>query len=91
MRKTSNDYRKELSKHKTSVESTEAHIKDRLIHLVEMFPEAIVSNKGMDMFKARCLSENWIDRMTIEKQLDYITAIEEHTASLEKHQQVTMY
>jgi hypothetical protein len=91
MRKTSNDYRKELNGFKKSVESTEAHIKSRLLELSEKFPDAIVSKKGVDMFKARCLSKTWIDRMPIETQLDHIEAIEEYTASLEKHQQVTMY
>jgi len=91
MRKTSNDYRKELSGFRKSVESTEAHITSRLLELVEKFPDAIVSKKGMDMFKARCLSKSWVDRMPVESQLEYIEEIEKHTASLEKHQQVSMY
>ena len=91
MRKTSNDYRKELSGFRKSVESTEAHIKSRLLELVEKFPDAIVGMKGLDMFKARCLSKTWVDRMSIETQLDHIESIENHTASLEKHHQVSMY
>lgn len=91
MRKTSKDYRRELSGFRTSVESTEAHIKSRLLELVEKFPDAIVSKRGMDMFKARCLSKTWVDRMPIETQLEYIESIENHNASLEPHVQVSMY
>ena len=91
MRKTSRDYRRELSGFRKNVESTEAHVKSRLLELMEKFPDAIVSKKGSDMFKARCLSKTWIDRMPVETQLDYIESIENHTASLEPHQQISMY
>jgi len=91
MRKTSKDYRKELLGFRKSVESTEAHIQTRLLDLVEKFPDAIVSKRGMDMFKARCLSKTWVDGLSVETQLDYIESIEEHTASLEHHVQVSMY
>ena len=91
MRKTSKDYRKELSGLKKSVESTEAHIKVRLIHLIEKFPDAIVVEKGIDKFKAKYITKSWLDRLSIETQLDYIESIEKHTASLEKHRQVTFY
>ncbi len=91
MRKSSRDYRKELLGFRKSVESTEAHIKARLIHLVEKFPDAIVVKKGVDQFKAKYITKAWIDGLSIETQLDYIEAIEEHTASLEKHRQISMY
>jgi len=91
MRKTSNDYRKDLNGFKKSVESTESHIKTRLIHLIEKFPDAIVVTKGIDQFKAKCVTKSWIDGLSVETQLDYILAIEEHTTSLEKHRQVSMY
>ena len=91
MRKTSNDYRKELNGFKMGIESTEAHIKARLIHLIEMFPEAIVVKRGLDHFKAKYITKQWIDELSVESQLNYIEAIEEHTASLEKHHQVSMY
>ena len=91
MRKTSKDYRKELSGFRKSVESTEAHIKSRLVELVEKFPDAIVSKRGMDMFKARCLSKTWIDGLSTEVMLEYISSIEEYNAKSEPHVQVSMY
>jgi len=84
MRKTSNDYRKELNGFKMGIESTEAHI-------IEMFPEAIVVKRGLDHFKAKYITKQWIDELSVESQLNYIEAIEEHTASLKKHHQVSMY
>ena len=95
MRKTSKSYRKELNGFKKNIESTEAHITARLIHLVEKFPDAIVLKKksfdGDVSFKAKCVTKSWIDGLAIETQLNYIESIEEHTASLEKHRQVCIY
>jgi len=91
MRKTANDYQKELKDLRKRVESTEAHIKARLIHLVEKFPDAIILKKGIDEFKAKCVTKSWIDGLPVDTQLNYIRSIEEHTAKLETHRQVTIY
>jgi len=91
MRKTSNDYAKELKDLRIRLDSTEAHIKARLMYLVEKFPDAIVVKKGIDKFKAKYVTKQWIDGLSADTQLDYIRAIEEHSSTLEKHRQVTMY
>lgn len=91
MRKTSEDYKKDLMKLRQSLESTEAHVKARLIHLVEKFPDAIVMEKGIDKFKAKSVTKTWIDGLSVDTQLDYIRAIEQHSAQLEPHRQITIY
>jgi len=91
MRKSSNDYRKELNGFRKSVESTEAHIKARLIDLVEKFPEAIVSKHEGAEIKAKSLTPPWVAGISTDIQLDYITAIEEYTESLEPVRQMTIH
>ena len=91
MRKTSNDYAKEIKDLRTRLESSEAHIKARLIDLVEKYPDAIVLKKGIDQFKAKCVTKSWIDGLSVDTQVAYIRSIEEHSATLEKHRQVTIY
>ena len=91
MRKTSRDYRKELNGFKKSVESTEAHVLSRLLTLIEKFPDATVMRKGYGEFKVKNVSPSWIESLSTDTQLDYIESIEEHTASLEPHYQVSMY
>lgn len=91
MRKTSNDYRKELNTARTKVESLEAHIKARLITLVEQNPDAIVLVKGEDKFKAKCVSKQWLEVLPVDTMIEYIRAIEEHNMQLEPYVQVSMY
>jgi len=91
MRKTSSDYLKELKGLRLGLESTEAHIKARLIYLINKFPDAIVVKKGIDQFKAKYVTKPWIDGLSSETQIQYIRAIEEHSANIEKVRQVTIY
>lgn len=91
MRKTSNDYRKYLSQARTNLESIEAHIKSRLMEMVETFPEAIIEVRGEDKLKAKCVSKTWVDNLSIDKMIDHIEAIEKHNESLEKVRQITIY
>jgi hypothetical protein len=90
MRKTSKDYKKDLKNLRQSLASTEAHIKDRLIHLVNEFPEAIVVEKGVDKFKAKYVTKLWIDRLSVDTMVDYISAIERHNAKEESVRQLTI-
>jgi hypothetical protein len=90
MRKTSSDYRKELSGLRKSVESIEAHIKDRLIFLINKFPDAIVVKIGIDEFKGRYLTKSWLDGLSVDEQLNYIASIEEYSKSLEPVRQLTI-
>lgn len=91
MRKTSNDYRKELTQARANLESIEAHIKSRLIEMTERFPDAIVEVRGEDKFKAKCVTKSWLDDLSIDTMLNYIAAIENHNASLEIVRQATIY
>ena len=90
MRKTSADYRKELSKLRKSLESTEAHIKDRLNTLVEKFPEALVAQHEGDGIRAKSLTKSWIDGLSVDDQINYIAAIEKYSESLEPVRQLTI-
>jgi hypothetical protein len=91
MRKTSNDYRKELTQARTTLESVESHIKSRLMELTERFPEAIVEQRGEDKFKAKCVTKSWLENLPTDTMLNYISAIENHNASQEKVRQITIY
>jgi len=91
MRKSSKDYRKELNTHRKSVESTEAHIKDRLITLVEMFPDAIIGQHEGNDIRAKSLTKSWVDDLSPDIQLVNIAAIEKYTESLEPVRQGTIY
>jgi len=91
MRKTSNDYRRELTQAQTTLESVEAHIKSRLMELTERFPDAIVEQRGDDKFKAKCVTKSWLENLSMDMMLNYISAIEEHNAKQEKVQQIKLY
>lgn len=91
MRKTSKDYRKEQKDLRQKLEASEARIKARLLQLIEKFPEAIVVEKGVDKFKAKYITKAWIDSLSIESQIDYIEAIEQHNAKQENFIQTTIY
>ena len=90
MRKTSEDYMRELKSQRQSVESTESHIKDRLINMINKFPDAIVVEKGIDKFKAKYVTKAWIDGLSPDTMIEYIRAIEEHNAKKEGVQQLTL-
>lgn len=90
MRKTSSDYRKELNELRKSLKSTEAHIKDRLNNLVQMFPEALIGQHEGDEIKAKSLTKSWIDGLSVDDQINYITVIEEYSKSLEPVRQLTI-
>ena len=90
MRKTSEDYSKELKTRRESVLSTEAHIKDRLIKMINKFPDAIVMEKGIDKFKAKYITKAWIDGLSPDTMINYIRSIEEHNAKTEGVQQLTL-
>jgi hypothetical protein len=91
MRKTSNDYRKELDNARKKIDSLESRIKDKLIKMIEKFPDAIVVEKGIDKFKAKYVTKTWIDGLTTDTMIDYIQAIEEHNANTEPYVQTTIY
>jgi len=88
MRKSSSDYQKELNELRKGVKSIKAHIKARLIYLIETFPDAIVVKKGIDEFKAKYITKPWLD---VDTQISYIKAIEIYTESLEPFHQISMY
>ena len=91
MRKTSNDYRKELTTARNTLISIEEHIKDKLNKMVESFPNAIIMVHQEVPVKAKSLSKEWVNKLTPEEILDHITTIEEHNAKMEKVVQVSMY
>ena len=91
MRKTSKDYRQELENSRRSVESLESQIKSRLITMIEQNPDAIVVEKGIDKFKAKYVTTSWIDGLSVDTMISYISRIEEHNAKLEPHVQMSMY
>ena len=91
MRKTSKDYSRELTNLRQSLESTKAHIKSRLEHLVEKFPDAIVVEKGIDKFKAKYVTKAWIDGLSPDTMIEYIRAIEEHNSKENPVRQVSIY
>ena len=90
MRKTSEEYSKELKNHRQSVLSTEAHIKDRLIKMIDKFPDAIVMEKGIDKFKAKYVTKAWIDGLAPDTMIAYIRSMENHNAKAEGVQQLTL-
>jgi len=91
MRKTSKDYRKELDNARNKIETLEAYIKIRLMSMIELNPDAVVVEKGIDKFKAKYVTKTWIDGLTTDTMIEYIRAIEEHNAKLEPYVQVSMY
>ncbi|MHA1168989.1 MAG: hypothetical protein ACTSRU_14265 [Candidatus Hodarchaeales archaeon] len=90
MRKTSEDYKKELKSQRQSVLSTEAHIKDRLFHLIQKFPDAIVVEKGIDKFKAKYITKTWVNGLSTDTMIEYIRSIEEHNAKESRVRQLTL-
>ena len=91
MRKTSNDYREELDKARTKVESLESRIKSRLVTMVEQNPDAIIKESGEDKFKAKCVNGSYIDQLSTDTMIEFIRAIEEHNTKLEPYVQMSMY
>ena len=81
---------RELKSQRQSVESTESHIKDRLINMINKFPDAIVVEKGIDKFKAKYVTKAWIDGLSPDTMIEYIRAIEEHNAKKEGVRQLTL-
>lgn len=91
MRKTSKDYRKELDTARIKVESLEAHIKIRLMRMVEQNPDAVIKESGEDKFKAKCVTKSYMEQLDTDTMIDFIRRIEEHNAQLEPYVQVSMY
>ena len=89
MRKTSTEYTKELKDLRTRTSALESRIKDRLLRMVESFPEAIVDKKDGVEMKARSITTTWLDTLPTEDQLKYISAIEQHNLKQEKVQQIS--
>lgn len=90
MRKSSVTYKKELDECRTKLESLESHIKDKLIKMIEKFPDAIVVEKGIDKFKAKYVTKTWIDGLSVDTMLKYIEAIEKHNKKSEPYVQATL-
>ena len=91
MRKTSKDYKTELESLRIRQEAIGNQIKTRLVQMVEQNPDAIVLEKGEDKFKAKCVSKQWIEGLSTDTMIAYISAIEDHNAQLEPYVQVSMY
>ena len=89
MRKTSNDYSKELQDLRTRTTALEARIKNRLVNIVKTFPDAIVELKDGVEMKARSMTSTWLDTLSTEDQLKYISAIEQHNLKQEKVRQTS--
>ena len=90
MRKTSEDYSKELKNRREGLLSTEAHIKDKLIKMIDKFPDAIVMEKGIDKFKAKYVTKAWIDGLSPDTMIAYIRSMENHNAKAEGIRQLTL-
>jgi len=91
MRKTSDDYQKELVSARKTLESLEAHIKSRLNQISERFPDAIIMIHKEVPVKARSLSKEWVDKLTPDDMLKHITAIEDHNAKENPVRQTSIY
>jgi hypothetical protein len=81
-RMTGKDYRKVYKELKKEQESLSAHIKHRLIELSKTFPDAIISYKPVPI-RAKCIVPIYVEGLDIEKQIEYIEAIEEWSRRLE--------
>ena len=90
MRKTSKEYKKELESLRTKQQALESRIKDRLIKMVEKNPDVIIKESGEDKFKAKCITRSYINQLTPDTMVTYISAIEEHNAKLEPYVQLTI-
>ena len=91
MRKTSDEYQRELDQTRAKLESIESHIKARLMTLIEKTPDAIIKESGEDKFKAKCVNKSYIDQLSPDTIISYIRAIEKHNANLEPYVQMSMY
>jgi hypothetical protein len=91
MRKTSEDYRKDLSNARNKLETVEARVKVRLMSMVEQNPDAVIKESGEDKFKARCVTKSYIDQLSTDTMIEFIRRIEEHNANLEPYIQMSMY
>jgi len=85
-RKTSNDYRRELRVTEMKLESIKNHVSSRLLELSSIHPEAIVTQQGGTDIKARGITKNWIERLTVYEQLVFIQMIENNTKNLHGRQ-----
>jgi hypothetical protein len=88
IRKTGQDYRKEMIDLQKSLESLDVHVTERLIELAKIHPEAIIVKKSCDEYKAKCLTKNWVEGLSMESRIKYIENIEKWSAELQKVQQL---
>lgn len=87
-RMTGKDYRKVYNDLKKSQESLNAHISHRLVELSKTFPDAIISDVPDEFgniipIRAKSIVPIYLEGINIEKQLQYIEAIEEWSKNLQ--------
>lgn len=82
--KTSTDLRIEYGQLMVSIQEFKSNIKLRLLHLSRMYPDAVIYQiAGIDV-KAIGLDREYAQRLSVERTFDYIEAIENHIAGLNK-------
>ena len=91
MRKTSKEYKTELESLRLRQEVIENRIKVRLVEMVEQNPDAIILERGEDKFKAKCVTKSWVEGLSTDTMIEFISAIEKHNSQLEPYVQVSMY
>lgn len=91
MNKTSQDYRKELTEARAKIKSLESQIKDRLIKMIERFPESFVYYTEGIKFTCRQVTKAWLDNQTTDTLLICIKNIEEYNASQSPNKQFDLF
>ena len=82
MNKTSKDYRKELTNHRNKIKSLESRIKDRLIKMIELFPDAVI----YETFTCRNVTKEWLDNLDTDRMLNAMRTIEDYNAQFHPQQ-----
>jgi hypothetical protein len=87
-RKTGKDYRKEYNDIKKSEMSLSSHTVERVLELVKIYPEAIITKKSGVEIKAKSITREWLESVSMETRISYIEIIEEWSSVLHGHKQL---
>jgi len=90
MSKTASDYLKEIKELSDKTTSVKARLKSKLLIMSKHFPEAIIVREGDIGLKAKGLTPEHIDRLTVQIQIVYLDAIERYSDQIQRKRQTSI-
>lgn len=92
MKKTANEYKKEYAILKIKLESLKAHVADRLLNLVNRFPQTSITMKDGTIGNAKLINTyNAINLINLDTQILNIQEIETHIENLSPYKQGNLF